>query len=293
MKRKPRSLRRLVLDPELFDRLVAGESSRSLGRDRGVAHTTILRAMRRPEAVVELREAHPRLREKRQARVAERAQRRQAEEDVRRRAREEVSRDRKLEAWYRSAKPRASEYEAWLDQREAPRYLSSKERLSANDELAEEVVSAGGGLEEVIEATGLRTWQNVYRLINAQVMQRAQANERRPKRTGRIPTEGFRRLRPDAALVSRRAAGEPLRRLAEEYGVTHTTLSRYFRRPAVAKELRSQQRELEKQRRRRDAREEKALTSALFLPDLTETEVRNAGHHDRSGRPLGGRSRSL
>jgi DNA-binding transcriptional MocR family regulator len=256
---RSRSLRRLVPDPELFDRFVAGESSRSLGRDYGVAHTTILRDMRRPEAAVELRAARRRLRGKWRARAAERADKRQAEADVRRRAREEARRDRELDTWYSSATARASEYEVWLDQREAPRYLSSKERVSVSYELAEKAVSAGGGVEEVIEATGLRTWQHVYRLISAQVVARALTNAR-GRRTGQLPTEGFRRLGPDAALITRRAAGEPLRSLAEEYEVSHTTLSRYFRRPAVAKELRSRRREQDKQRRR-DARGEKTVTS--------------------------------
>ena len=93
-----RSLRRLAPDPELFDRFLAGESSRSLGRDYDVAHTTILRSMRRPEAAEELRAARRRLREQRQARSAERTVKQQAEIDVRRRAREQARRDRELEA---------------------------------------------------------------------------------------------------------------------------------------------------------------------------------------------------
>jgi hypothetical protein len=252
-----RSLRRLVPDPELFDRFLAGESSRSLGRDYHVAHTTILRSMRRPEAAEGLRAARRRLGEQRQARAAERTEKREAEADVRRRACEEARLDRELEAWYRSATPlaRASEYEVWLDQREAPRYLSSKDRVSVNDELGEKVVSAGGGVEEVIEATGLRTWQNVYRLVNPQILVRAMANKHRCGPTGQLPTERLRRLRPDAALITQRAAGATLRTLASQYGVTHTTLSRYFRRRMVASELRSQRRKLAKQRRREAGRD--------------------------------------
>jgi hypothetical protein len=45
------------------------------------------------------------------------------------------------------------------------------------------------------------------------------------------------RLVPDDALVSLRAAGETLRALGREYGVAHTTLVRYFRRPEVVREL--------------------------------------------------------
>ena len=47
----------------------------------------------------------------------------------------------------------------------------------------------------------------------------------------------LRRLQADAELVRRRAAGETLRELACDYGVSHTTLSRYFARPEVATQL--------------------------------------------------------
>jgi hypothetical protein len=47
----------------------------------------------------------------------------------------------------------------------------------------------------------------------------------------------LRRLVPDQELLRRRAAGEPLRELASDYGVAHTTLGRYFERPEVAKQL--------------------------------------------------------
>ena len=47
----------------------------------------------------------------------------------------------------------------------------------------------------------------------------------------------LRRLEADHELVRRRAAGETLRELACDYGVAHTTLSRYFARPKVAKQL--------------------------------------------------------
>jgi len=47
----------------------------------------------------------------------------------------------------------------------------------------------------------------------------------------------LRRLEADHELVRRRAAGKTLRELACDYGVAHTTLSRYFARPEVAKQL--------------------------------------------------------
>jgi hypothetical protein len=54
----------------------------------------------------------------------------------------------------------------------------------------------------------------------------------------------LRRLVPDEALIRRRAAGEPLRELASDYGVAHTTLLRYFERPEVRKQLKEAAREL-------------------------------------------------
>src|SRR5207248_439329 len=47
----------------------------------------------------------------------------------------------------------------------------------------------------------------------------------------------LRRLRPGDELLRRRAAGEPLRSLATDYGVAHTTLSRYFAREEVRRQL--------------------------------------------------------
>ena len=47
----------------------------------------------------------------------------------------------------------------------------------------------------------------------------------------------LRRLVPDRELIRRKAADEPLRQLALDYDVSHTTLGRFFKRPEVAKEL--------------------------------------------------------
>jgi len=66
----------------------------------------------------------------------------------------------------------------------------------------------------------------------------------------------LRKLIPDEALFRRRAGDEPLRDLAPDYGVSHTTLGRFFARPEAAKELkrvkrllRAEQREAEAERR--------------------------------------------
>jgi hypothetical protein len=88
-------------------------------------------------------------------------------------------------------------------------------------------------------------------LIDPRVVQQARANDRRRRRSERLAARSFRRLVPDADLIARRAGGESLRSLAADYGVSHTTLSRYFRRREVAAELRAQKRKLENQRRPR------------------------------------------
>jgi hypothetical protein len=61
----------------------------------------------------------------------------------------------------------------------------------------------------------------------------------------------LRKLEADGDLLRRRAAGEPLRQLAADYDVVHTTLCRYFARPEVKEQLkkvvsqpRAEQREL-------------------------------------------------
>jgi hypothetical protein len=47
----------------------------------------------------------------------------------------------------------------------------------------------------------------------------------------------LRTLVPDPELIRRRAAGEPLRALAVDYDVSHTTLGRYFQRPELARQV--------------------------------------------------------
>jgi hypothetical protein len=77
-----------------------------------------------------------------------------------------------------------------------------------------------------------------------------------------------RKLQPDDALLRRRAAGEPLRDLARDYGVRHTTLSRYFRRPEVVKQLKRADQLNRAERRVAEARwraEEKAEREARRL----------------------------
>ena len=236
---KLRRLRRLVPDQALFDRRVAGESLRVLARDYGVVHSTLSDFFRRPDAKRELREARRRLDAERKAR---RVALRLLKQDVQRRAREDARHDRLREAWARR-RPRRSGIEGWLDERDAPRGLSSRERFSVNDDLAETVVAAGGGVEQVIDVTGLRTRENALHNVDAQIMRRALANDTRFPSNARPDDRRLRRLVPDSELIRRGAAKETLRSIAADYGVSHTTILRYFVRPEVLKQLlRAQQR---------------------------------------------------
>jgi hypothetical protein len=133
-------------------------------------------------------------------------------------------------------RPRRTAYEAWLDEGETPLPPLRADLRSRNDELAERAVEAGGGIEAVIEATGLRTRENVLRALDPAILVRAFDNA--AASTAAPPDRArLRRLVPDPELVRRRAAGEPLRRLACDYGVAHTTLGRWFARPEVGRQL--------------------------------------------------------
>ena len=70
------------------------------------------------------------------------------------------------------------------------------------------------------------------------ILVRAFANDTAARAAAEPNRDRLRRLAPDPVLIQRRAAGEPLRALAHDYGVSHTTLARYFTRPQVADQLR-------------------------------------------------------
>jgi hypothetical protein len=238
-----RRLRRLVPDAELVRRRAAGETLRALAADYGVAHTTLGRYFARAEAVRQLREAGQ---SERRAAVRRRVVERRAERAIRRQAKEQAALARAQARRAAAAAsavpwPRRSGEAGWLDERETRRPLLRADLRSRNDELAERAVEAGGGVEAVIEATGLRTRANVLRAIDPAILVRAfdnaAASAAEPPDRARL-----RRLLPDSELVRRRAAGETLRRLACDYGVAHTTLGRWFARPEVARQLHQLQR---------------------------------------------------
>ena len=70
-----------------------------------------------------------------------------------------------------------SDYADWLDDREYGRPPTCRERWSPNDETADKVVAAGGGIAAVVDATGLRTDENVRRLIDSDIVARADLND--------------------------------------------------------------------------------------------------------------------
>jgi lambda repressor-like predicted transcriptional regulator len=239
--RRHRRLRQLVPDAELVYRRAAGETLRALAADYGVAHTTLGRYFARPEVARQLRQAGPRVRAGRRAARARGAAERRAEREVRRRANEqarlELERARAVAAARLRPAPR-SPYAAWLDRRDAALPLLRADLRSRSDDLAAAAVEAGGGIEAVVETTRLQTRDNVLRLVEPAILVRAFANDEAARATAPPDRSRLRRLVPDAELVRRRAAGEPLRRLARDYGVAHTTLARWFARPEVAGQLR-------------------------------------------------------
>jgi hypothetical protein len=172
------------------------------------------------------------------------------EREVRQRARQQLALERQLtvaqSATDRAARGRRGtlvaggpagrrgcDYEDWLDQREGRLPLTRVDLRSRNDDLAHVAVAAAGGVEAVIEATGLHTRENVLRLIDPVICTNALDNDAAAPVRDRL-----RRLPADRELVLRRAGGETLRSLAADYQVAHTTLCRYFQRPEVARQLR-------------------------------------------------------
>jgi lambda repressor-like predicted transcriptional regulator len=219
-----------VIDTELLDRIAAGESRRALARELDVAHTTLGRRLMRPEVESQLRAAKQRLR-------AQHAKERRAEKGLRRRARQRAPGDRGL-GRRRGKAPSPSDLEA----------LSGTDLVSRNDELAAQSVAAGGGVKELIQATGLPTRLAVYESIDPEIVVHALTSDDQRLSSDRQGAGRSRRFTPDPALIARRAAGESLRLLAEDAGVSYSTLSRAFARPEVAEEVRLQKLKLQEQR---------------------------------------------
>jgi hypothetical protein len=68
-------------------------------------------------------------------------------------------------------------YEALLNEHDARLPLTRADLPSAADRAAADAVATGGGMQAVIEATGLRTLANVLRLIDPAILERACQND--------------------------------------------------------------------------------------------------------------------
>ncbi len=236
-----RRLRRLRPDAELIRRRAAGEALRELARDYGVRHTTLSRYFARPEVVKQLREAARLLRAERQAVAARLHAEQKAKREVGRLAQQQGAEGRGAAG---RAEPEPAAQES------AARSVSRiGRRPSAVDQAAARAVEAGEGMEAVIELTRLGPLGNALGLVDPAVLERALEND-----AARTAAIRLRRLKPDAELYRRRAAGEALRMLALDYDVAHTTLSRHFARPQAAKQLKQAERLLRAERRTAAAR---------------------------------------
>jgi hypothetical protein len=192
--KRRRQLRKLVPDAELIRRRAAGESLRSLAADYGVAHTTLLDFFERPEVAREIKLAEKQLLAEQRA-VADRlAGEQRLEREVRRKAKEQATRERKQARETRAvvreitSRPRRarSDYEAWLDERDARQPLTRAELHSQNDDIAAKVVADGGGVQAVVDATDLRTLDNVKNVIDPAILKDAYDNDllRKPDPAG-------------------------------------------------------------------------------------------------------------
>jgi hypothetical protein len=208
-----------------------------------VAHTTLSRYFTRKDVATQLRAAQRTLQAEARAARARRAAERRTERKVRQQARQDAALARAYDG--REIQPRRagrSAYEAWLDERDRRRPLLRQDLHSRSDELAAGATENGGGVDALIEATGLRTLENLVRNIDPAILVRAYDNDAGARTSTPPDCSRLRRLSPDVTLIQRRAAGEPLRRIARDYGVSHTTLGRWFARPSVAREINKLQR---------------------------------------------------
>ncbi|MDP9258779.1 MAG: hypothetical protein M3Q31_19830, partial [Actinomycetota bacterium] len=129
-----------------------------------------------------------------------------------------------------------------LDEHELRQPLTRTDRYSWSDTTAAPIVAAGGGIEALLEATDLRSRENLLGLIDPALLVRALDTDAKAEAAAQPDRTRLRRLSPDPELVRRRAAGETLRALAADYQVAHTTLGRWFKRPQVASQLRAAKR---------------------------------------------------
>lgn len=184
MKRQ-RRLRKLVPDADLIRRRAAGAPVRELAVDYGVAHTTLVRYFKRADVAKQLKQVRMQLRAEQRAIAAREAEERRAERAIRQKARGQAALEGRQVAAAQAARAKTASrrrkartpYEAWLDEHDAAQPLTRSDRRSQLDDIAEEVVAAGGGVQAVIDETGLRTRENVLNLIDPAILERAFDND--------------------------------------------------------------------------------------------------------------------
>jgi hypothetical protein len=182
MKRR-RRLRKLVPDEELIRRRAADEPLRELASDYNVAHTTLGRFFERPDVVRQLRQARQELRAGERALANRRSAERRLELETRRNAKEQAAAElaqaraaaRTIER-AQGRRPRTG-YEAWLDERDARVPWTRADLHSTHDQTAARVVAEGGGIQAIIEATDLRSLDNVRRSIDPAILAQAYDND--------------------------------------------------------------------------------------------------------------------
>jgi hypothetical protein len=189
----------------------------------------------------------------------ERHVRRKAEEQATAEAEQARRYRAQLAAWRSGRRASGSGHGTWLNERDAPWLPPTRaDRHSTYDKEAEQVVAAGGGTQALLAATELPTLEAAAGSIDPELLAQAFDNDalRRAQPQLLVLTRPprLRRLVADLELLRRRAAGEPLRMLASDYAVAHTTLARFFARPEIKRRLREVGQELRAERRLRVAR---------------------------------------
>jgi hypothetical protein len=73
--------------------------------------------------------------------------------------------------------PREFDYLDWLNERDASLPLTRDDLRKPADRTAEAAVANGGGIDAIIEATGLCTRENVLAIIHPEIVRRAEQND--------------------------------------------------------------------------------------------------------------------
>jgi hypothetical protein len=181
--KRRRRLRKLFPDQELIRRRAADEPLRDLACDYNVVHTTLGRFFERPDVARQLRQARQELRAGERALASRRSAERRLEQEVRRKAKEqaavELEQARAAAGMTERAQRRRprTDYEAWLDERDARVPLTRADLHGGHDQTAARVVAEGGGIQAIIEKTDLRSLDNVVRLIDPAILTRAYDND--------------------------------------------------------------------------------------------------------------------